>query len=112
MQTNDGVATVSGLLGYAYAVTGQRERARQVLQSIDSTNVATGNAAAIARIYVGLEDLSAALEWLDRAADAHDPFFGSEPLASPLFDPLRGDPRFAEIVRKANLDAAVLARPR
>ncbi len=104
----DGVATVHGLLGYAYAVTGQTNRARAVLRSIDSTNLATGNAAAIARIYLGLGDHSAALIWLDRAASAHDPFFGSEPLASPLFDPLRRDPRFADVVRKTNLDLEAL----
>jgi len=112
MQMTEGVATVSGLLGYAYAVTGSPEQARTVLRSIDSTNLATGNAAAIARIYVGLGDLSAALDWLERAVDAHDPFFGSEPLASPLFDPLRDDPRFAAIVRQANLNAEVLAQRR
>ena len=112
MEMTDGVATVSGLLGYAYAVTGQRERALTVLHSIDSTNVASGNAAAIARIYVGLGDQTAALDWLDRAAEAHDPFFGSEPLASPLFDPLRGDPRFEAVIRKVNLNADVLTRQR
>jgi serine/threonine-protein kinase len=109
-QLADGVATVNGLLGYAYAVTDQPDRARAVLQSIDSTNVTTGNAAAIARIHLGLGDLAAALDWLDRAADAHDPFFGSEPLASPLFDPLRGDPRFADVIRKVNLDVDILSR--
>jgi tetratricopeptide (TPR) repeat protein len=102
------VATVHGLLGYAYAVTGQANRSRSVLQAIDSTDVTTGNAAAVARIYLGLGDTSAALSWLDRAADAHDPFFGSEPLASPLFDPLRKDPRFAEVIRKVNLDLDAL----
>jgi len=103
------VATIDGLLGYAFAVTDQRDRAREILQSIDSTNVATGNAAAIARIYLGLGDLTSALNWLDRAADAHDPFFGSEPLASALFDPLRGDPRFADVIRKVNLDVDLLS---
>jgi TolB-like protein/Flp pilus assembly protein TadD len=112
MQIAEGVATVNGLLGYAYAVTDQPERARVLLRSIDSTKVATGNAAAIARIHLGLGDLTAALDWLERAADAHDPFFGSEPLASPLFDPLRGDPRFADVVRKVNLDVDVLAEQR
>ena len=107
-----GVVTVDGLLGYAYAVTGQPDRARQVLLSLDSTDVTTGNAAAIARVYLGLGNLDAALEWLNRAADAHDPFFGSEPLASPLFDPLRTDPRFTEVVRKVNLDLSILTRPR
>jgi len=111
-QIAEGVVTVVGLLGYAYAVTDQPERARAVLRSIDSTKVATGNAAAIARIHLGLGDLTAALDWLDRAADAHDPFFGSEPLASPLFDPLRGDPRFADVVRKVNLDVDILAEQR
>jgi TolB-like protein/Flp pilus assembly protein TadD len=105
-----GLASVAGLLGYAYAVTGQTDLAREVLQSLDSTNVATGNAAAIARIYLGLGDNDAALRSLDRAVEAHDPFFSSEPLASPLFDPLRGDPRFAAVVRKANLAEDVLAR--
>jgi len=105
-----GVATVNGLLGYAYAVTDQPDRARAVLQSIDSTNLTTGNAAAIARIYLGLGDLAAALDWLDRAAAAHDPFYGSEPLASPLFDALRGDPRFADVIRKVNLDVDILSR--
>jgi serine/threonine-protein kinase len=112
LEMAEGVATVKGLLGYAYAVTGQPERARVVLQSIDSTRVATGNAAAIARIYLGLGDLTAALDWLGRAVDAHDPFFGSEPLASPLFDPLSGDTRFADVIRKANLDVDVLTRQR
>jgi serine/threonine-protein kinase len=106
------VATVHGLLGYAYAVTGETDRAQAVLESIDSSDVTTGNAAAIARIHLGLGDFSAALDWLDRAADAHDPFFGSEPLASPLFDPLRDEPRFAEIVRKTNLDLEAVVRDR
>lgn len=112
MEMTGGVATVSGLLGYAYAVTGQRERALTVMRSIDSTNVASGNAAAIARIHVGLGDMTAALDWLGRAVEAHDPFFGSEPLASPLFDPLRGDPRFAAVIRKANLDVDLLTEQR
>ncbi len=111
-RTAGDVVTVDGLLGYAYAVTDQPDRARAVLQSIDSTDVTTGNAAAIARIYLGLGNLGAALDWLDRAADAHDPFFGSEPLASPLFDPLRGDPRFAAVVRKVNLDVDILTQRR
>ncbi len=81
-------------------------------RKIDSTDLATGNAAAIARIHLGLGNHSAALRWLDRAADAHDPFFGSEPLASPLFDPIRRDPRFAAVVRKTNLNLDALSRIR
>jgi tetratricopeptide (TPR) repeat protein len=106
------VATVPGLLGYAYAATGQSDRARAILASIDSADASTGNAAAIARIYIGLKDYSTALDWLHRAADAHDPFFGSEPMASPLFDPIRNDPRFGELIAKVNLDPEMLTRGR
>jgi tetratricopeptide (TPR) repeat protein len=102
------VATIPGLLGYAYAATGQSDRARTVLESIDSTDISTGNAAAIARIHIGLGEYSTALHWLDRAADTHDPFFGAEPMASPLFGPIRNDPRFAELITKVNLDPKLL----
>jgi len=106
------VATVPGLLGYAYAVSGQADRARAILESIDSTDASTGNAAAIARIHIGLGEYSAALDWLHRAAAVHDPFFGSEPMASPLFDPIRNDPRFAELITKVNLDPQLLTSGR
>ena len=106
------IPAVRGLLGYAYAATGQTEPARAVLTAIDSTELATGNAAAIARVHLGLGDHDAAFRWLNLAADAHDPFFGSEPLASQLFDPLRGDRRFVEVLRKVNLDVEILTRTR
>jgi TolB-like protein/tetratricopeptide (TPR) repeat protein len=101
---------IQGLLGYAYAVAGKPDAAHTVLARIDSTHPGGGNAAAIARVYLGLNDIDACLTWLDRAADVRDPFFASESMASPLFDPLRTQPRFRALLRRLDLDPALLAR--
>ncbi len=99
---------ILGLLGYAYGAAGKRDAAQAVLARIDSTHPQGGNAAAIARVYLGLNDLDAALTWLDTAADVRDPFFSSESMASPLFDPLRAKPRFSALLRRLNLDPELL----
>jgi serine/threonine-protein kinase len=106
------VPAVQGMLGYAYAVTGRTEEARALLASLTAAGPGSGRAAAVARIHLGLGDPSAALSWLDRAVDLRDPFFSSEPIASPIFDAVRDDPRFAEILRKVNLDVGRLTAPR
>lgn len=103
-----GPAIARGLLGYAYAVAGRPADARALLTRFDRAHPAPGDAAAIARIHLGLGELDSTLAWLDRAAVARDPFFASESMASPLFDPLRGEPRFAALLRRLGLDPAEL----
>jgi hypothetical protein len=59
-----------------------------------------------------LGDRDAALRWLDRAAEWREPFFASESMAAPLFDPLRGSPRFAALLRRVGFDPTFLTRTR
>jgi eukaryotic-like serine/threonine-protein kinase len=99
---------ILGLLGYAYATAGKPAAARALLSRIDATDPAGGNAAAIARVYLGLNDLDGSLTWLDSAADVRDPFFSNESMASPLFDPLRAKPRFVALLRRLGLDPKLL----
>jgi serine/threonine-protein kinase len=100
-----------GLLGYGYAKSGASSRAREVLANLEARGAQTGGAAAAAaRVHLGLGDNAAALSLLERAAANHDPFFSSESLAEPFFDPIRPDPRFAAIVRRVGLDQRVITR--
>jgi hypothetical protein len=77
------------------------------MAAIDPAEVS--GAPAIARIQLGLGEPVAALASLSQAARQRDPFFGSESLASPIFDPLRGLPEFATLIDDVGLDVAVLA---
>jgi serine/threonine-protein kinase len=98
-----GLPVTQGFLGYGYAVGGRETEARGILTSMDTTVLATGIGVAVARIYLGLGELQAAVDWMERAAGARDPFFSSESLASPIFDPLRGDPGFLRVVQTVGL---------
>jgi hypothetical protein len=61
--------------------------------------------ASIAWVHLGLRDVDRAFEWLDRAVDAHDQLM--MPIKSYVFfDPIRNDPRFADLLRKMNLTTA------
>jgi eukaryotic-like serine/threonine-protein kinase len=62
---------------------------------------------AFALAYTGLGDHSAAFEWLDRGIAERDELL-AENFFDPLFDPLRGDARYARVVERlgAGLDAS------
>ncbi len=52
--------------------------------------------------YTGLGDRDQAFAWLQRAADAHSTVVATLQV-DPIFDPLRSDPRFAQLLERANL---------
>jgi hypothetical protein len=53
----------------------------------------------MARIYVGLGDKDKAFEWLEKDYDERSlPF-----ILDPIFDPLRSNPRFQDLLRRMNL---------
>jgi hypothetical protein len=53
-------------------------------------------------IYLGLRDLDQAFYYFDKSCDER---FASIPLMSiePTYDELRGDPRFVELMKRANV---------
>jgi len=101
----------AGLLGYTLALAGRADSARAVLAPLLAGSNAPNYAAAIARVYLGLGQTDSALHWLTVGAERHDPFFHAEGLATPMFDPLRPDPRFVRLVDLLGLDPARLVRP-
>ena len=56
----------------------------------------------VARDYIRLGDKDHAFEWLEKAYQEHSSFL-LDLKVDPLFDPLRPDPRFQDLVRRVGL---------
>ena len=90
-------------LAYAYAVTGQREKARRILSGVKPVSGRNYPPAAdFAGVYAALGDLNEAFAWLERGYVAHD---DGIPLIAglPWLDPLRGDPRYSRLLTRMRL---------
>jgi tetratricopeptide (TPR) repeat protein len=85
--------------GMIYAAQGKRAEALQIVKDLEAVSAASlGQAHLIAKIYATLGDKETALSWLERglATGAIGPFYKDEP----VWDPIRGDPRFEALVQK------------
>ncbi len=89
-----------------YGRAGQLAQAHRALRALQTaTRRDTVRAWAFVRAYVGVGDKEAALKWLERAYAEHDN--GMTTLkVDPLFDPLRGDPRFQRLLARVGLAGA------
>jgi tetratricopeptide (TPR) repeat protein len=91
-------------LGYGYAVTGRRAEALRVLDKLNELSKQKYVSAVwMAKIYAGLEEKDEAFEWLEKAYEDHSIVSVGCVKTNPMFDPLRGDPRFADLLRRTNL---------
>ena len=95
--------TTLSFLGLAYARAGRRADAQRILDDLNERSKHGYIAAeSMARIYVGLGEKDKALEWLEK--DREDRRITNVmPKINPLYDPLRSDPRFADLLRRMNL---------
>jgi tetratricopeptide (TPR) repeat protein len=94
----------AGHLGQIYAFSGKRAEAlAEIDRLIDlskSHNVAAHD---IASIYAALGDADNTFLWLDRAFEDRSQLLGWIRW-NPAFDSVRGDPRYAEFMRRLNLN--------
>jgi eukaryotic-like serine/threonine-protein kinase len=93
----------SAQLGYAYALAGQRDKARQILDALnEQTKKTYVSPDSFAVIYSGLGDKDRAFAWLEKSLAEH-----SDSLVylkvRPTLDSLRSDPRFHDLVRRIGL---------
>ena len=95
---------IIGVLIRAYAHAGRRADALRLLAELKRRNQ-TGYVptAAFVDAYLGLDDNEQAFAWLERAYQEQSNILQLLKV-HPYFDPLRGDPRFAELVRRVGLD--------
>jgi tetratricopeptide (TPR) repeat protein len=92
-------------LGYAYATAGRGLEAQRMLDQVNQlSRQKFVPADAMAHIYVGRREKGKAFEWLEKGYERHSlGLAGVDLKVDPLWDPLRSDPRFADLLRRMNL---------
>ncbi len=88
--------------GMIYAAQGKRAEAFQIIKDLEGISGASlSQAHLIAKIYVTLNEKEMALSWLERglATGAIGTFYKDEP----VWDPIRSDSRFIELVRRTGI---------
>jgi len=92
---------ILGLLGRAYADTGQKEKATELIRELeDRPKHEFVRGYIIALIYIGLGDKTKAIDCLEREFLDHDNIDTAWIRVDPMLDPLRGDPRFEALADK------------
>jgi TolB-like protein/DNA-binding winged helix-turn-helix (wHTH) protein/Tfp pilus assembly protein PilF len=95
-----------GVLVRAYAHAGRRTDALRLLAELKRRKQAGYvPAAAFVNAYLGLGDYDQAFAWLEQAYQEQSSILLWLKV-HPFFDPLRGDPRFADLLRRVGLDHA------
>jgi serine/threonine-protein kinase len=98
-----GTSESLGSLGHAYAVAGRRSAALQILQRLKTlSKTEYVSPVGIAQVYTGLGENELAIDWLERAAAERSSGVGGLGY-DPIFDPLRSDPRYRELLRRIGL---------
>jgi eukaryotic-like serine/threonine-protein kinase len=94
--------TLSGL-GVAYAVSGRKAETQKVLAQLDELSKRKYVApVSRVRVYAALGDREKAFAWLEKVYEERST--GTFAIkVDPVFDPLRSDPRFADLLRRMNL---------
>jgi len=92
-----------GALGHCYGVSGEHELARQLLHDLDAQQreryISPYN---VMLVHLGLGDLEAALQWLERALEERAAAMWTA-LVEPRFDAIRNDERVRELLARYGL---------
>jgi serine/threonine-protein kinase len=88
-----------GQLGSAYALSGDRVRAREVLSKLKNPSQAQFPNYSIAVVYAGLGDKEQSISWLQKGYEERDEDMMYMKI-EPVLDPIRPDPRFRELIRR------------
>jgi tetratricopeptide (TPR) repeat protein len=89
-----------GLIGQVFAMSGDRQAALEAMRQLQRRAYASPWLVAV--IYAQLNDKDRAFAWLEKAYEGreHDLVFAG---AGPMFDNLRADPRYGDLLRRVEL---------
>ncbi len=91
-------------LAHAYAVSGRRREALQLLSELtEMSKQRFVSSWAFALVYVGLGDKDRAFEWLEKAYNERSGEMSVHLRPDPRMAPLRSDPRYRELLRRMGL---------
>lgn len=96
-------ATSRALLGYSHARLGEHGAALRLIEELDAASQhGFVPALLFALVYAGLDDQDQAFSWLEKAYEER--FYRLAYLkVEALWDPLRSDPRFADLLRRVGI---------
>ena len=103
VQYSHGNSDATSARAYIWALTGEKEKARQALEELKQE--ATQRYIppwSIAVILYGLGDLDETFAWLEKGCDERDPHL-TFLRGDPKWDRVRGDPRFVRILQRVGL---------
>jgi len=93
-------------LGYLYGRSGRLPDARSALEKLKhSYKPERTDPSAFVNAYIGLGDKDHAFEWLEKAYSQHSNIVTMLKV-DPIYDPLRSDPRFTNLLRRAGFVTA------
>jgi TolB-like protein/DNA-binding winged helix-turn-helix (wHTH) protein/Tfp pilus assembly protein PilF len=98
--------TTKASLAHVYAVSGDKTEAAKILNELKQKLTNNNLTYQIAEIYIGLGHKDQALQWLEKAYEDRSEWLTWIAI-EPKLDPIRGDPRFAELLRRMNLPSSV-----
>ena len=97
--SRSGAASLA-LLGYSHARLGERKESLQVIEALKAASKQSFVPALfVALVYAGLEDKDQAFTWLEKAYEERFNRLAYLKVEA-LWDPLRSDPRFADLLRR------------
>ena len=97
-------AWYEGLLGYAYAISGERPKAEQILRELEQmAKRQYVSSTAFADIHLGLGEKEKALDWLEKSYQDQESACWYLKV-DPIYDSVRNEPRFRALVEKVFRD--------
>jgi tetratricopeptide (TPR) repeat protein len=92
------------LVGWALGIAGRLDEARDVARRLEERSRSEYVLPLFfAWVHIGLGDRETAFDWLERACRQRG--FRIHLLVDPVYDPVRADPRFGDLLRRIGLQA-------